>query len=432
MTPALGTAVPPDVATPPADGSAPRRALPMTTTVVLALLTAIAPLATDMYLPAFPRMAVELGTSATAVQLSLTTFMIGLALGQLVIGPLSDQRGRRGLLIAGSAVCAAAGLACALAPSIAFLVVARFLQGFSGAAGVVLSRAVVSDRARGNAAAKLFGLMMLIQGVAPVLAPLLGGTLVTAVGWRGVFGILAGLSALMLVGVVVLVPETLPRERRNAGGLAATARDARTVLTNRRYLGWTGALVFGFAAMFAYISASPFVLQNMLGLSVGAYSVAFAANALGLGVVAGAGTKLVDRFGPRRLLVAGVAAVAVLSVLLLVDVLLLDLPRWPTLVLLFLTVSSLGLVFGNATTLATDEVAHAAGTGSAVMGALQFGLGAVVSPLVGLRGEHDALPMAVVMVVLALGAVLSTWSAVRASPAAPAARAGDRVLPTRA
>lgn len=424
MTSALGTAVPPDVAA-PVDGSAPRRALPMTTTVVLALLTAIAPLATDMYLPAFPRMAVELGTSATAVQLSLTTFMVGLALGQLVIGPLSDQRGRRGLLIAGSAVCAAAGLACALAPSIGFLVVARFLQGFSGAAGVVLSRAVVSDRARGNAAAKLFGLMMLIQGVAPVLAPLLGGTLVNAVGWRGVFGILAGLSAVMLVGVLVLVPETLPRERRTGGGLAATVRDARTVLTNRRYLGWTGALVLGFAAMFAYISASPFVLQNVLGLSVGAYSVAFAANALGLGLVAGLGTKLVERFGPRRLLVTGVVAVAVLSVLLLVDVVLLDLPRWPTLVLLFLTVSSLGLVFGNATTLATDEVAHAAGTGSAVMGALQFGLGALVSPLVGLRGEEDAVPMAVVMVVLAIGAVLSTWSALRA----PAA---EEVHPTRA
>lgn len=423
MTAAPGTAVPADVPTTPAGRpAAPGPALPLATTVVLALLTAIAPLATDMYLPAFPRMAQELGTSATAVQLSLTTFMVGLALGQLVIGPLSDQRGRRGLLVAGSAVCAAAGLACALAPSIGVLVAARFVQGFAGAAGVVLSRAVVADRARGTAAAKLFGIMMLIQGVAPVLAPLLGGTLVTAVGWRGVFGILAGVSLVMLVGVLVLVPETLPRERRTAGGLAATARDARTVLRNRRYLGWTGALVLGFAAMFAYISASPFVLQNVLGLSVGAYSVAFALNALGLGLVAGLGTTLVDRVAPRRLLGIGVTAVAVLSVLLLLDVVLLDLPRWPTLVLLFLTVSSLGLVFGNATTLATDEVAHAAGTGSAVMGALQFGLGAVVSPLVGLRGEHDALPMAVTMVVLALGAVAAARYAATAGagPAAPA------------
>lgn len=427
MTASPGTAVPAtaDVDATPAAPAVPGpagRPLSPAVTVVLALLTAIAPLATDMYLPAFPQLARDLGTSASAVQLSLTTFMVGLALGQLVIGPLSDQRGRRGLLVAGSAVCAAAGLACALAPSIGFLVAARFVQGFSGAAGVVLSRAVVSDRARGNAAAKLFGVMMLIQGVAPVAAPLLGGTLVTAVRWRGVFAILAGVSALMLVGVLALVPETLPRERRTGGGLAATARDARTVLTNRRFLGWTGALVLGFAAMFAYISASPFVLQNVLGLSVGAYSVAFAANALGLGLVAGLGTALVDRFGARRLLAAGVTAVAVLSVLLLADVVLLDLPRWPTLVLLFLTVSALGLVFGNATTLATEEAARAAGTGSAVMGALQFGLGALVSPLVGLRGEHDALPMAVTMVVLALGAAVA---------ARVAATASRDALPTR-
>lgn len=427
MTASPGTAVPAtaDVDATPAAPAVPGpagRPLSPAVTVVLALLTAIAPLATDMYLPAFPQLARDLGTSASAVQLSLTTFMVGLALGQLVIGPLSDQRGRRGLLVAGSAVCAAAGLACALAPSIGFLVAARFVQGFSGAAGVVLSRAVVSDRARGNAAAKLFGVMMLIQGVAPVAAPLLGGTLVTAVRWRGVFAILAGVSALMLVGVLALVPETLPRERRTGGGLAATARDARTVLTNRRFLGWTGALVLGFAAMFAYISASPFVLQNVLGLSVGAYSVAFAANALGLGLVAGLGTALVDRFGARRLLAAGVTAVAVLSVLLLADVVLLDLPRWPTLVLLFLTVSALGLVFGNATTLATEEAARAAGTGSAVMGALQFGLGALVSPLVGLRGEDDALPMAVTMVVLALGAAVA---------ARVAATAPHDALPTR-
>jgi DHA1 family bicyclomycin/chloramphenicol resistance-like MFS transporter len=416
MTTTRGTAVP------AAGSTAPRRALPLATTTVLALLTAIAPLATDMYLPAFPQLAAELGTSASAVQLSLTTFMVGLALGQLVIGPLSDQRGRRNLLIAGTAVCAAAALACALAPSIGFLIAARFVQGFSGAAGMVLSRAVISDRARGTAAAQLFGLMMAIQGVAPVLAPLLGGTLVGAVGWRGVFGILAGMSALMLAGVLALVPETLPREHRTSGGLAATLRDARSVLSNRRYLGWTGALVLSFAAMFAYISASPFVLQNVLGLSVLGYSLAFAANALGLSVVAGLSARLAGQVAPRRMLVAGVTALAVLSVLLLLDVVLLDLPRWPTLALLFLAVSSLGLVLGNATTLATGEVPHAAGTGSAVMGALQFGLGAVVSPLVGLAGEHDALPMAIVMVVVSIGALLATRLALTA-------RAGDADTP---
>jgi DHA1 family bicyclomycin/chloramphenicol resistance-like MFS transporter len=318
-----------------------------------------------------------------------------------VIGPLSDQRGRRGLLLAGTAVCAVAGLVCALAPSIGVLVVARFVQGFGGAAGVVLARAVIADRASGVAAARLFAVMMMIQGVAPVLAPLVGGGLVTAVGWRGVFGILAALSALMIVGVLLRVPETLPAERRTRG-LAAFGRDARAVLTNRRYLGYTATLVLGFAAMFAYISASPFVLQNILGLSVGWYSVAFAANALGLAGVSALAGHLVQRVAPRRLLAIGVTAVLVLCALLLVDVAVLDLPLWPTLVLMFLTVSALGLVFGNATTLATDEVARTAGTGSAVMGALQFGLAAVVSPLVGLRGEHDALPMALTMLAAAV------------------------------
>jgi DHA1 family bicyclomycin/chloramphenicol resistance-like MFS transporter len=236
----LRTAEPGALAAPVLDLPSPV-GLPAITTVVLAALTAITPLATDMYLPAFPRMATDLGTTASAIQLTLTAFMIGLALGQLVIGPLSDQRGRRGLLLAGTAVCAVAGLVCALAPSIGVLVVARFVQGFGGAAGVVLARAVIADRASGVAAARLFAVMMMIQGVAPVLAPLVGGGLVTAVGWRGVFGILAALSALMIVGVLLRVPETLPAERRTRG-LAAFGRDARAVLTNRRYLGYTATL----------------------------------------------------------------------------------------------------------------------------------------------------------------------------------------------
>jgi DHA1 family bicyclomycin/chloramphenicol resistance-like MFS transporter len=187
------------------------------TIVVLALLTAIAPLATDMYLPALPTMVGDLGSSASGVQLTLTTFLVGLALGQLVIGPLSDQFGRRGLLIVGTVVCALAGVACAFAPSAGFLVAARFVQGFSGAAGIVLSRAVIADRASGERAARLFSLMMVISGVAPVVAPLLGGSLVGAVGWRGIFWILAGVAVVMVVGVLSAVPESLPVERRQRG-----------------------------------------------------------------------------------------------------------------------------------------------------------------------------------------------------------------------
>lgn len=369
---------------------------------VLALLTAVAPLATDMYLPAFPQMAEDLGTSASAVQLTLTTFMIGLAVGQLVIGPLSDQRGRRRLMIVGTAVNALAGVACALAPSIGVLIAARFVHGFAGAAGIVLARAVVADRATGAAAAKLFGVMMAIQGVAPVAAPLLGGVLAESVGWRGILGILAAASALMLVAVIVVVPETLPRERRTTGGLAATWRDARSLLTDRAYLGYTGSMVLAIAGMFAYISASPFVLQNMLGLSVGWYSVAFAANALGLAAASALNTRLVGTVAPGTLLRIGIVTLVVLNLLLLLDTTVLGTPTWPTLVLLFASVASLGLILGNATGLATDQAAHAAGTGSAIMGALQFTLGAAVSPVVGLAGEHSAVPMGITMAVVAL------------------------------
>ncbi|MEV7972758.1 multidrug effflux MFS transporter [Cellulomonas sp. NPDC089187] len=387
--------------------------LPLAVTIVLAFLTAVAPLATDMYLPAFPQMATELGTSASAVQLTLTTFMIGLAVGQLVIGPLSDQRGRRGLLIVGTAVYTVAGAACALAPSIGVLIGARFVHGFAGAAGIVLARAVVADRATGAAAAKLFGLMMMIQGIAPVAAPLLGGGLSGAIGWRGIFWVLTAVSALMLVSVVVLVPETLPVDKRTTGGLAATARDARRVLGNRRYLGYTGAMVFAFAGMFAYISASPFVLQNVLGLSVGWYSVAFAVNALGIAAASAVNAQLVGRFSPAALLRTGIVALVAIGLLLVLDATVLGLPLWPTLVLLFASTSSLGLIAGNATGLATDQAAGAAGTGSAVMGALQFALGAAVSPVVGLAGEYTAVPMAITMAVVA---VLAAGSLLLARP----------------
>ncbi|MFC5850147.1 multidrug effflux MFS transporter [Deinococcus petrolearius] len=392
-------------------------ALPAGLIGLLALLTAIAPLATDMYLPAFPAMSSDLQTTASTVQLTLTTFLLGLAIGQLVIGPLSDQWGRRGLLLAGTALCALAGVACALTPSADFLIVARFLQGFGGAAGVVLSRAVLTDRSSGPTTAKLFSLLMLIGGVAPVIAPLVGGVLSAGLGWRGVFWVLGALSGLMLLGIVAAVPETLPPQRRRAGGLRTLADDTRSVLRNRAYLGYTLSFAFSMAAMFAYIAASPFVLQNMLGLSELAYSAAFAVNALGLMIVSGLNAALVTRHGAPRLLAVGVRVLMVLAALLLADITLLRLPLWPTLLLFFALVSSLGLIFGNAASLATSEVRQMAGTGSAILGALQFSLAAAVSPLVGLAGEHSALPMGVTVLVAASLALLFHTALLRAGQA---------------
>ncbi|PEG57418.1 Bcr/CflA family drug resistance efflux transporter [Mycolicibacterium boenickei] len=367
---------------------------------VLALLTAVAPLSIDMYLPAFPAMAAEFGTSASAVQFTLTSFMVGLASGQLILGPLSDRFGRRPLMLAGTFVCILAGVACALAPNIAALTAFRFVQGFSGAAGVVLSRAVVADRAHGAVAARAFSLMMIINGAAPVLAPLIGGSLMGVIGWRGVFWILAGLAVAMFLGVVAVLTETHPKDRRHTGGVTAMLRDARSVLTNRDYIGYTLAFAFGFTVMFAYISASPFVLQNVLGLSPLHYSFAFAANAAGIVIMNAVNARIVGRFGQRRLLHLGVGLLVLFSVLLLVDALLGPV-LWASLLLLWGAVASLGLVAANATALALDQVRHAAGTGSAVLGALQFGLAALVSPIVGLGGDHTALPMAVAMVVSA-------------------------------
>lgn len=390
----------------------------------LALLTAIAPLATDLALPAFPATATDLGVSASAVQLTLTAFMIGLALGQLVIGPLSDQWGRRRPLMVGAVVCVLASAACALAPSVGLLIGARFVQGFAGAAGVVLARAVVTDVASGERAAKVFNGLMIIQGVVPVLAPLLGGALAPSIGWRGVYWVVTAVSAVMALAAVAIVRESLPPAERRRGGLTGLGREMAEILRNRAYVGSTVAVVFCFGAMFAYISASPFVLQTMLGLSTGAYSVVFAVNSVGIMATSIASTKLVETVGPKRLVIVGAVTMTSASALLVVDTVLLGTPLWPTLVLLFVAVASLGLVAGNATGLALAEVPHAAGAGSAVLGASQFAVAALAAPLVGVAGERSAIPMAVVMLVstlVMLGGVLLTR---RASSARTAPEVG--------
>ncbi|MFC9555195.1 multidrug effflux MFS transporter [Rhodococcus sp. NPDC056960] len=380
--------------------------LPGTLITMLAALAALAPLGIDMYLPAFPAMAVEFGTSASAIQLTLTAFLIGLAVGQLIFGPMSDRFGRRRLLLAGTLVCVLATGACAWAPSIELLTVFRFVQGFTGAAGIVLSRAVISDRAHGKTAAKMFSLLIVINAVAPVIAPLLGGTLIGFIGWRGVFCVLGAIAAVTFLGVLAWVPESHPRERRTSGGFPALARDARDVLGNRRYLGFTLAYAFSFAVMFAYISASPFVLQNVHGLSTTWYTVAFTCNAVGLVVVSGINAKLVERIDERKLLRLGVALLVIFSAVMLINALIGPV-LWVTLVVLWCTVASLGLVIANATTLAIGEARNAVGTGSAVLGALQYGFAALVSPIVGVGGEHTAAPMAVTMIISAAVAAVA-------------------------
>ncbi|MGO4200376.1 multidrug effflux MFS transporter [Rhodococcus sp. TAF43] len=373
---------------------------------VLALISATAPLSTDMYLPGLPSMADSLGTSPTNVQLTLTTFMAGLGIGQLLIGPLSDGLGRRKLLIGATVVCAISGLLCAIAPNIGVLIAARLLQGLSGGAGIVLARAVIADRARGDSAARLFSLMMIIGGVAPVVAPLMGGALLGPIGWRGIFWVLTAASVLMLVGVLTVVPETLPVERRHGGGLAALAHNIRYVATNRVYVGYALTFAFGFGALFSYISASPFVVQDVLGLTPGQFSIVFAVNSLGIMVGSIVNTKLIGRFDPRQLLAFGVSLLVASGLLLTLATTIGGSHMWLVLPLMFGVVSSIGFIMGNATALAQGRVPEAAGTGSALMGAGQFGLAALMSPLVGIGGGDSAVPMAIA--ILASGVIAMT------------------------
>lgn len=370
----------------------------------LALLSATAPFAIDMYLPGLPQIGADLGTSASLAQLTLTTFMIGLAIGQLVIGPLSDGLGRRRVLLTGTVVLAVAGLACALSPSIGVLVAARFLQGFSGGAGVVVARAVIADRAHGDHAAKLFSLMMIIGGIAPVIAPLIGGVLIGPIGWRGIFVILSALALVMLLGIWRFIPETLAPEQRHATTLAVFRRNIGSVLRHKQYLGYTISFALSFGALFAYISASPFIIQDMFGFSPGMFSVFFAINAIGLTAGNATNSRLIGRFRPRQLLSAGMASMLAAAVAIMAVALIEVQTAWPVLVLMFVLTTSIGFVFGNATALAIGQVRHVAGSGSAVLGALQFTIGAVVSPLAGLGGATSLVPMAVTILVVAASA----------------------------
>ncbi|WP_221633997.1 multidrug effflux MFS transporter [Nocardioides luti] len=387
--------------------------------LVLASLAALAPVATDLYLPGFPAMEDALGADASGVQLTLTSFLVGLAFGQLVMGPLSDRYGRRVPLLVSATACVVAGVVCALAPSLGVLVVARLVQGFAGAGGMVIGRAVIADVVTGRAAARAFTLMLTVGGVAPVLAPLVGGFLAGPVGWRGMLWTVVALCVAMLVGVLLVIDETHPPSARSTGA-TSWARDLRAVVANRAYRGPVAVFACSFAVMMAYISASPFVYQNVVGLSEIAYGVAFGVNAGGLIAAGWFTSRLVDRVDPRRLvrIAITVQLLATVSFVLLAA---LGAPGWTYPVPIFLAVTANGGIMGNAAALAMAEVRPVAGTGSAVLGFSQFALGALVSPLVGLGGSGSALVPAVVMACAsALGFTASRVGLPRPTSAAPA------------
>ncbi|MEU0533756.1 multidrug effflux MFS transporter [Amycolatopsis tolypomycina] len=390
-----------------AERTAPSRRTQLKFVLVLGGLTAFGPLSIDMYLPALPRMAADLHAPDSTVQLTLSAFIVGLALGQLVLGPLSDALGRRGPLLAGLVLYVVGSVLCALSPDAWLLIAARFVQSLGAAAGIVIARATVRDLFSGTAMTKFFSTLMLVSGLAPILAPLIGGQLLNWTSWRGVFVVLTAFGALLLAVVVFFLPE--PSLARSPLRLGRVMRTYGRLVLDRSFAGYALASGLLFASMFAYISASSFALQGVYGLSPQAYSVVFGVNGVGIVLAGQLNGRLVGRVRERVLLLSGLLLGVLGGAFVLVSALL-RAPLVLLLVPLFLLVSSIGLVMPNASSLALASHARSAGAASALLGVLQFVVGAVATPLVGLGGPGTAVPMAATMAgfaVLALVAYLA-------------------------
>ncbi|MFI5939530.1 multidrug effflux MFS transporter [Streptomyces uncialis] len=379
-------------------------------TLVLGGLTAMPPLSMDMYLPALPEVTGMLGASAATVQLTLTACLAGMALGQLVVGPMSDKWGRRRPLLIGLLIYIVATAACAVAPDVELLIAFRLAQGLAGAAGIVIARAIVRDLYDGVAMARFFSTLMLISGVAPIIGPVIGGQVLRFTDWRGVFWVLTVVGVVLTLLVRFRLPETLPPARRHPGGVRAALRTMRGLLADRAFTGYTLAGGFTFAALFAYVSASPFVVQEIYGASPQTFSLLFGVNSVGLVIVGQInGRLLVGRVSLDKAVGVGLAVIGLASValLLLTAGVFGKAGLFPVAAALFVLMSAMGLVLPNTNALALFRAGHAAGSASALIGTSSFLIGAVASPLVGIAGEHTAVPMAVVQLTAALAAALA-------------------------
>ncbi|MET8752997.1 multidrug effflux MFS transporter [Streptomyces sp. NPDC004667] len=401
------SAAPTEGAAPGSPPPSPAAAVPLTAarrtgllvTFILGGLTALPPLSMDMYLPALPEVTDALRSPAATVQLTLTACLAGMALGQLVIGPMSDKWGRRRPLLAGMVLYVLATAVCALATTTELLIGFRLVQGLAGAAGVVIARAVVRDLYDGVEMARFFSTLMLISGAAPIVAPLIGGQVLRFADWRGVFVVLTVVGLALTVVVWRSLAETLPPERRQTGGVGSALRTMRGLLGDRVFAGYTLAGGFAFAVLFSYISASPFVVQEIYGASPQAFSLLFGLNSVGLIVVGQINGKLlVGRVSLDKALGAGIATITVASVALLLmsTGVFGEVGLVPVAAALFVLMSAMGLVLPNTNAQALMRTPHAAGSASALLGTSSFLVGAVASPLVGIAGEHTAVPMALV------------------------------------
>lgn len=372
--------------------------------LVLGSLIALGPLTIDMYLPALPVITEDLHSGPTTTQLTLTGTLAGLAFGQLVLGPLSDAVGRRRPLLAGLGLHVVASLLCAVAPTIALLGVLRVLQGVGVAAATVVAMAVLRDLFSGTMFARLLSRLLLVMGAAPVLAPTLGSWLLELTRWPGVFVALAGSGAALLAVAALGLPETLPPHRRRPAGIRPIGRTYLGLLRDRTFVGLAAVAALTFGSLFAYVSGSSFVLQEQYGLDEQQFGLAFGAGAIGLIGSTQINPWLLRRYQPRTILVAALSTGAAFGLTLL-GVVAFDVGGLPaTLAALWAVLTAVGLAMPNAPALAMSGHGEAAGTAAALLGAAQFGTGAVAAPVVGLLGADGPAMATVIAVSLAAAA----------------------------
>jgi DHA1 family bicyclomycin/chloramphenicol resistance-like MFS transporter len=373
--------------------------------VLLALLTVFGPISMDLYLPVLPALTSELDAATSMAQLTVTACLLGLALGQVVAGPLSDRFGRRRPLLVGVAAYVLTSVLCAASPTIETLIVARFVQGLAGAVGIVIAQAAGRDVYSGGRLLRYYGRLTVLGGLAAIVGPVIGGQLATVTDWRGVFVFLSAIGGAILVACILMFRETLPAAQRTRGGLTQTGRDFRRLLSDRVFLGTV--LITGFvnAALFAYLSGATYVLQGIYGLSAQGYSFAFGLNSLGFMVFGFLAGRLCERWSERGTLVVGIGMCSAGAAGLLATGAL-DLPLVAVILSLLTLVSGVAVTTPPATSLALANYPDIAGTASSLLGLARFAFGGLAAPLVGLAGAGTVLPLGIVTVVsVALAAV---------------------------
>lgn len=377
--------------------------------VTLGILAAFGPMSIDMYLPSLPTLQSDFAATTSQVQLTLSGFTIGFAVGQLIYGPLSDRLGRKGMLIAGIALYVVTSALCAVEQDIDRLIVLRFVQALGGGAGTVMTRAIVRDLYDKDAAARVLSLMVLVTMLAPLVAPFVGGYILKWTGWRAIFWLLTGFGVLCLVLTVLRLPETLPPDRRRKSGLGQMIGGFGIVLRHRQSVGYMicGALSFG--GMLAMLSGTPFIFIQLFGVAPEHFAYFFAVSVVAVILGAYVNSRVVMRYGIRRLLAVG-TGIAVVGGLGLAVVALLDIGGLAAIVIaIFVFMFPHNITNANATAAAMEHFPELAGTASALIGSIRFGTGAVIGALVGVLHDGTTHPMALIIAACALGSAAAFW-----------------------